>query len=101
MAGAAASSTTRAALLSMSPPPQAEQAGELHHRPEDQFLAGVEFVCRRVRAAREHAPALRQPREIGARRQIVPYPDDEHQDDADDEAEAREIVHVLAGERQS
>ena len=74
----------------------ADRQGEAaqRHRPEDHLLTRVEAMRRRMLVADE-AAEFADPANVGAARQIVLDPHDDHEDEADHERPGDEIVDVF------
>src|ERR1700680_3628034 len=70
-----------------------------HYHPEHHLLAGIEAARRRMPIADDTA-ALFDPLDVDPLRDIVLYPEDEHQEHAEREREAQIVVGVLGGERE-
>src|SRR3990172_8861285 len=71
-----------------------DEAEDHHAGPEVDLLAGIE-AARRQMYADQDLPAVREPRAIALRWQVVPGVDDDHAQQADEEQRADQIMQVL------
>ena len=73
-----------------------DRCAEDDNRPEHDFLASVELARRRVRALREQPPALQHPAQVNQAGNVVPDPEQEHQNQRKHESPGDIVVDPFA-----